>query len=167
MANSDTNPGSIALNWWSKNIKPRENSSAKALSARLRRAATLDALCEPAVHELYESLQRNSELKRIAAERISRLVCLLAEVRDHNKNKTLAQCLGGGKTAVMSPLRFQKLMRVEGDELAASLRRAILMADCCCNVASLANDILYWGDMVRRRWCFHYYGSDVPGNSPV
>ncbi|MFN4287772.1 MAG: type I-E CRISPR-associated protein Cse2/CasB [Brevundimonas sp.] len=150
-------PGAVAMGWWSQNIAPRENAAARGLSARLRRAAgPLAVLCEPQVHTLANDLG----LGPGQAEKLVRLVCLLAEVREHN-GKTLAQQLGGAEP-VLSRSRFERLIRAEGDELTGLLRRAIIMAECRCNVASLAEDIIYWNDKTRNKWCFHYFGADAP-----
>ena len=157
---SENKPGAIALGWWSREIAPRDVPSAKALSARLRRAAPLAALCEPAVIDLAHALG----LSPSRADDIIRLGTLLAEIREHT-SETLATRLGGTEPALSKPLlsslRFQRLMRAEGDDLTSQLRRAIVMADRRCNVAAFAQDLLHW-DTARARWCFHYFGADAP-----
>jgi len=80
-------------------------------------------------------------------------------VREHG-SMSLARRLGG-PDPVLSHLRFQRLMRAQGDELTALMRRAIGMADRRCNVAALASDLLNW-EATRPRWCFHYFGADAP-----
>jgi CRISPR system Cascade subunit CasB len=155
MSENSKSPGAIALGWWNTNLGARGSTAARALAARLRRAAPMAALCEPAVQEL-------ARLLHMGPARVTefvRLVCLLAEVREHD-SITLARRLGGADP-VLSHLRFQRLMRAEGDELTALMRRAIRMADRRCNVASLANDLLHWED-ARPRWCFEYFGADAP-----
>lgn len=149
-------PGAIALGWWSRNIALREQAAARGLSARLRRAAgPLAVLCEPAVHDLARDLRLGPD----QAESLVRLARLLAEVREH-KSGTLARLLGS--EAAMSHSRFEALIRAEGEELTARLRRAIRMAKYRCNVASLAEDLIHWNDKTRNRWCFHYFGADAP-----
>lgn len=147
-------PGQIILGSWSRNIGDREASQARALAARLRRAGSIEALSEAAVHELARALDLRD------AEVLVRLVQVLAEVRDHVA-QTLAQRLGGDPPA-LSTLRFQRLMRVESDDLGTALRRAVVMADRKCNVAALGQDVLHWSDKTRSRWCFHYYGAAAP-----
>ena len=149
--------GQIALSWWSRNIGNRDSGHARALSARLRRAGAIEALSERAVQEL----ARDLGLGPGRAADLVRLVCLLAEVRTHD-GATLARRLGGAEPA-LSGLRFQRLLRAEGDELVALMRRAIVIADRRCNVAALAEDLLRWSEGARERWCFHYYGADAPG----
>jgi CRISPR system Cascade subunit CasB len=153
MSEEKKGDGAKALAWWSREIAPREIPAAKGLSARLRRAAPLAVLSEPAVIQLARSL----DLGPARADQVVRLATLLAEVRD-NSPETLARRLAA---PVLSTLRFQRLMRAEGDELTDHLRRAIQMADRRCNVAALAADLLHW-ESARPRWCFHYFGADAP-----
>jgi len=146
--------GQTVLGWWQVNIGARDSAQARALAARLRRAGPVESLSERAVHELARAL----EVQPAKADRLARMVRILAELREHD-SATLAQRLGGG---VLSDLRFQRLMRADGDERDALLRRAISIADRRGNVAALANDIWVWDDSVRTRWCFHYFGADAP-----
>ncbi|WP_417209484.1 type I-E CRISPR-associated protein Cse2/CasB [Antarctobacter sp.] len=155
MSEKPKRPGSVALGWWSANIGQRDVPVARALVARLRRAAPMAVLSEPRVQDL----ARNLDLGPHKAEEIVRLAVLLAEVRE-TSSEPLASRLGGDDP-VLSQLRFQRLLRAEGDDLTAQLRRAISMADRRCNVAALAADLLYW-EAARPRWCFQYYGADVP-----
>ncbi|MBP7532115.1 MAG: hypothetical protein KA775_09870, partial [Ottowia sp.] len=54
---SKTRRGKIVLRWWVDAMGDRNASSAKALSARLRRAGAIEALAEPAVHALAQKLE--------------------------------------------------------------------------------------------------------------
>jgi len=153
MTEERTQGGEI-LSWWAENLANSQSGRARALSARLRRARGADALAEPEVHDLARALNLRD------GARLAHLVRLLAEVREHVP-QTLARRLGGAEP-ILSTLRFQRLMRAEGDELAEALRRAIGMADGRCNVAALGLDILHWGEAVRARWCFHYFGAEAP-----
>jgi len=156
MSDLEKGLGAIALGWWRANIGMRDQPAARALSARLRRATLAAILCEPKVHEVAQDLR----MGRADAGRLARLVSLLAEVREH-EGTPLARRLGGTEP-VLSPLRFQRLMRAEGEELTAQLRRAIVMAERQCNVAALAEDLLHWNEGTRTRWCFHYFGANAP-----
>jgi CRISPR system Cascade subunit CasB len=149
-------PGQIILGWWSNAVADRTSAAARGLAARLRRATPASALAEPAVHDLAFRLG----LRARDAERLSVLVRLLAAVREHGP-EPLAKRLGGPEPA-LSTLRYQRLMRAEGDELCDSLRRAIGMADGRCNVAALGQDILRWDDKTRMTWCFNYFGENAP-----
>lgn len=155
MTDERKGPGAIALGWWSREIAPRDIPSARGLSARLRRAAPMSALCEPAVIRLGTAL----DLRPAQADLLVRLATLLAELRETSA-EPLARRLGGIEP-VLSSLRFQRLMRAEGDELTDHLRRTIQLADRRCNVAAFASDVLSW-EFARPRWCFHYFGAEPP-----
>lgn len=148
--------GQRVMGWWSVNIADRDSAQARALAARLRRAGPVDALSEREVQNLAKLISAGPA----QAEKFARLVRILAEVREHD-TATLARRLGGD---VLSDLRFQRLMRAQGDERDALLRRAISMADRRCNVAALAKDIWDWDDKAQTRWCFHFYGADAPND---
>ena len=148
---SDT--GSKILAWWRKSLD-RTTPRGRALSARLRRASPVEVLCEPEVHGLAKALQTRD------AARLFRVVTVLAEVRD-NSSAHMARILGGAEP-VLSHLRFQRLMRSNDDELVSGLRRAIRMAGHDCNVAALGEDLMFWNEDTRMRWCFQYFGADAP-----
>ena len=145
--------GKTIQKWWGTALD-RDKAAGRALAARLRRASPVEVLCEPAVHDLARDLGLKD------ADRLVRLVSLLAEVRTHDP-LTLAKHLGGAD-AVLSEMRFQRLMRATGEDLTNSLRRAIKMAGHRCNVAALGEDLLFWSDRTRMTWCFHYFGADAP-----
>lgn len=153
--------GSIILGWWSQNIGNREAAHARALSARLRRAETVEVLGERAVIELAGKLDIKASDARLP--RFITMVRLLAELRTHD-GAPLARRLGGADP-VLSELRFQRLLRSEGYEFEDLMRRAILMADRKCNVAAFGGDVLYWGERVRQRWCFQYFGAEAPSET--
>lgn len=148
--------GAIILGWWARELASRDSGSARARAARLRRAGPVEALAERAVQELGRALDLRD------GARLSRLVCLLAEVRD-NDGQRLARRLA---EPVLSTLRFQRLLRADDEELPGAMRRAIVMADRRCNVAALGSDLLRWGDAVKTRWCFDYYGEQAPEFNP-
>lgn len=145
--------------WWRREMGDRKRPAARALSARLRRASLLEALAESAVHELGRKLGLKPSERGATA--LQRLALVLAWVREDD-GATLAQRLGRGESPPMSPLRFQRLMRAEGDELIVALRRALALADHRCNVGSLGSDLLYWNDRTRTTWSFHYFGAQAP-----
>ena len=111
----ERNPGAEILRWWRANLGDRQSGRARALSARLRRARGADALTEPEVHELARLLNLRDGV------RLAHLVRLLAEVKEHSP-QPLARRLGGVEPA-LSSLRFQRLMRAGGEELAEALPR--------------------------------------------
>jgi len=59
-------------------------------------------------------------------------------------------------------LRFQQLMRAEGEALTTALVRALPMAGNACNAGALGADIYFWTDDTRTRWTFDYFGAAAP-----
>lgn len=147
-----TSVGTEILGWWGRALN-RETARGRALSARLRRGSAIEILCEPEVHELARKLNSKN------GGGLARLASVLAEVREH-ADGSLAFALGKGP--VLSNLRFQRLIRSRDDELEIALKRAIRMAGHRCNVASLGEDLLFWNEKTRMRWCFHYFGAAAP-----
>ena len=155
-------PGTIIFKWWAQHIGNRETASARGLAARLNRADAVGALSEPAVHALMQSLDWRPTPWHV--EVLLRLALVLPQVREHT-HASLAQRLGAGDPPAMSTLRFQRLIRADGEELVTALRRALPLVDRRCNVAALGRDLVYWSqrdDSVRTRWCFDYFGAVAP-----
>lgn len=154
--------GEFVRDWWRARLADRNSGAARGLMARLRRATPLEALMEPAVQDLRRMLGLGTSAPEVAA--LVRLVQVLAELRD--EGEPLPRRLGGD-SPVMSPLRFQRLLRAEGEEATAALRRAVIMADRRCDVQALARDLLAWdhpewGEDARRRWIFDYFAASAP-----
>ena len=153
--------GEAAAAWWRSAVADRDSGPARALAARLRRAEGVEVLAEPAVQQLARRLGMGPR----DAGPLMRLVRVLAELRQ-DAPEPLARRLGGAEP-VLSTLRFQRLLRASGAEFEPQLRRALVMADRRCHVARLAADLLVWdhpewGDPVRARWCFDYFGAPPP-----
>lgn len=141
--------------WWRENIGARESSAARALAARLNRGDGVEILAERAVFDLAKSL----ELTRAPA-RLVPLVQVLATLRK-DEGGALPRRLGG-EPPVLSGLRFQRLLRSEGEELAAQIRRALPMVERTCDVGKLGADLLDWTDTTRARWAFAYFDAPLP-----
>jgi CRISPR system Cascade subunit CasB len=143
--------------WWRAQIGLRESSAARALAARLNRGEGVDILAERAVFDLGRSLRM---LQRPA--KLVPLVQVLAAVRE-DRGGPLPLRLGRGEEPVLSPLRFQRLLRAEGADLVTLIRRALPMVDRACDVGGLGADLLAWDDEnTRARWAFAYFGAAAP-----
>lgn len=160
MSDATKTPGQIALGWWKQHLRPDDDTApARALRARLRRADHItDVLAESRVIELHDLLGRRADPLTLAA-----LAQVLAHVRRY-EGRRFAQAFGGGddQTRKTRALRFQRLIRArDRQELASGLRRALPLIDGGCNPAALAEDILFWGEKPRIRWCFDYFGAPL------
>ncbi|MFG1479834.1 type I-E CRISPR-associated protein Cse2/CasB [Xanthobacter sp. V4C-4] len=159
----DKSDGAIILGWWRANLRPDPDFGlARGLRARLRRAThVVDVLAEPQVIALHDALGRRHDPVRLAA-----LASLLAAVERHDGHR-IARALGAGDAPPLSHLRFQRLIRSDGDALALALRRALPLVGHACNVAALGEDFLRWDERVRVRWCFDYFGKAPPDAAPA
>lgn len=162
MSDATKNPGQIVLAWWKQNLRPDDDTGpARALRARLRRADHMtDILAEGRVIALHDHLSATPW--RADPPILAALAQVLAHVEQH-EGRRIAQGFGAGDPKALSPLRFQRLVRSDDrQELATGLRRALPLIGRACNVAALAEDILFWGEKPRIRWCFDYYGAAPP-----
>lgn len=142
--------------WWRAQIGARDSSAARALAARLNRGEGVEILAERAVFDLGMSLRLVDQPARLVA-----LVQVLASVRE-DRGGPLPRRLGQGDTPALSPMRFQRLLRAESEELATLIRRALPMVQRACDAGSLGADLLHWNDDTRARWAFAYFGAPVP-----
>lgn len=139
----------VAEEWW-KDLEKR-----RAARARLRRAKTpLEIMQEPEALRLIERLPRNPG-------RVAVLVGILAWVGD-NDDQPVARAIGrtslDEKEAPMSEARFRRLLQARDDELMEAMRRLVRLTKGKANVRDLSFAVLYWGDEVKKRWIFQYYG---------
>ena len=98
------------------------------------------------------------------------------DVAEDAKAKTtrLAEAFGQGRSKdtppALSALRFQALLRATDQvDLITPLRRAMaIVRHVPVNVHALADDLYFWNENVRRRWCFQYFGASnaTPEHTP-
>lgn len=164
--NETSYPEDRARAWW-MSIQPDPTTGRpgdRAALARLRRATLQSAMMEPATLELLCRLGWRS-----ADELPATALCtaVLAHVRDDD-NRHPAGRLGSqlsGDRRLMSPLRFQRLLRAESlEDRLVQFRRAVALAGQALNVRELAAACLDWSEERRRRWLFEYVlaGSQGP-----
>lgn len=159
-ASSSEGAGAIAAAWWQQ-LNPNDGAQTgpqRAALAHLRRARTpLDAMRETAALRLIHRLP-NCDADRVAA-----LAGILAWVRDDD-GRPVARAVGRRSLdeteANLSEGRFRRLLLVErnNNELMDTMRRLVTLAGGKVNVRDLSGSVLYWGDGVKKRWIFDYYG---------
>lgn len=146
--------GDILLNWW------RGLADDTGGRAALRRASDLTAVVlSPAYQRLHRRLQGAGWPGTAwQTERLAAAAGLLAHVRDvddHSLPESMSQ-RDGDKPRV-SPLRFRRLLETQDiDALFAGLRRTLPLLQHRADPLALANDVVGWGDRVRRRWAYEY-----------
>ena len=152
----------VVYEWW------RELTSENAGRievARLRSAET------PAFAMLSSyGTQLVASLGNHDPERVAILAGILAHVR-LNDEQSVASAIGPGTpvrpdSGLVFSVRFQRLMMTEADQLMDPMRRIVRALNGRANVPDLAVSVLEWGDTVRKRWIFDYYGVTVGGTRP-
>ena len=159
MTNSAKRSGaSIAYEWW-RSLNPTEGLQSgrhRAALARMRHAASLiEVMHEPEALRLVARLPRSPD-------RAATLAGVLAYVRETDERR-VARAIGrttmdDDQSALLSEARFRRLLQVNEDGLMEAMRRLVRMARWTVNVRDLSSAILYWGDEVKKRWIFDYYG---------
>lgn len=155
--------------WWRNLSDDTASGLWKADRARLKRCANLtDVTLSPAYHRIHVALSRahlphtwnDRENDRLAA-----IVGLAARLKPGSEDAaSLPQAMGrwvkGSDKPVVSELRLRRVL--ENDDIEAlftSLTRIVPMVQGAVDVQSLAVDVFHWGDVVRKRWAYQYYGA--------
>ena len=64
----------------------------------------------------------------------------------------------GSDRARVSGLRFRRLLKIsDREELYQPLIRIVRLLGGQANILSLADDIYFWGENVRKNWAYAYY----------
>jgi CRISPR system Cascade subunit CasB len=88
--------------------------------------------------------------------RLAAIVALAAHVKGLS-DQSLPETFSSGDKPPVSPLRFRQILEAaDDDELFTRLRRVLPLVDNAVNLATLAADVWYWGDRVRKRWVYDY-----------
>ena len=151
----------IAVAWWRDLVSEEPGGrttqgARRAARARLRRAATpIEVMQEPEALRLIRRLPREPE-------RVAILAGILAHVRESDDQR-IARAIGRESfeeedKVLMSEERFRRLLQTPGSELMDPLRRLVRLTKGRANVRDLSSSVLYWGDRVKKRWIFDYYG---------
>ena len=170
-----TDRPSAALAWW-QSLQPdleHGKSGDRAALAKLRRCASVaEAMNQPAAIDLFRRCQadRSSDLPAIALT-----AAILAHVRTHTPGTPVARHIGPdapdapAETALLKPLRFQRLMQAsDPDERLVVFRRLVMLAKGKLDVLDLARATLDWSERRRRRWTYDYWsaGPAEPAAAP-
>lgn len=153
------NGAGVAVEWWRDLAlnaeQPGRRGARRAALARLRRAATpLEVIQEPEALRLISRLPRDPD-------RVAILAGILAFVREPDE-QSVGRAIGrrslDDEKAVMSEARFRRLLQAGSDELMDGMRRLVRLTKGKANVYDLSYAVLHWGDRVKKRWIFDYYG---------
>lgn len=150
--------GKTLLEWW------QGLEDDRASRAVLRRASTVTAVAlSPPYQRLFRRLQTvgwNADGVASRNDRLAAIVGLLARVREDRPGpvaKAMSHKTPGEDRPLVSELRFTRLLESpDVDSLYLGLRRVLPLMDHHIDVIALANDVLHWGDKVKKDWAYAY-----------
>lgn len=153
----ETSLGQALLRWW------QGLDNHRGSRAELRRAHDLTAIAlTGGFQHLYRTLLAAGwpEEDRLESsrrnERLAAIAGLLAQVKNLD-DRSLPVAMSEGERPPFSELRFRRLLDSPSiDEVFTGLRRALPLVAYQANVLELANDVLFWGDGVKKRWAYTY-----------
>lgn len=153
----DTLFGKAMLEWW------RGLEEDRASRAVLRRASTVTAVTlSPPYQRLFRRLQTmgwNADGVSSRNDRLAAIAGLMAHVREDQLGppaKAMSHKPDGDRPLV-SELRFTRLLESpDVDSLYLGVRRILPLMNHRIDVIALANDILHWGDKVKKEWAYAY-----------
>lgn len=154
----DSAAGKRLLEWW------QGLEDDRATRAILRRSDSITSVTlSIPFQRLYRSLRAvgwNAEDKSYLNDRLAAAVGVLAHVKqnaDSKPAKSMSQREQGADRPAVSELRFVRLLESPDlDALFAGLRRVLPLMDGAVNILALTNDILNWGDRVKKDWAYSY-----------
>ena len=146
--------GALLLKWWTGLDEDR------ASRATLRRAASVTEIAlTPAYQRLYRRLcEAGWPDETWRNDKLAAAVGLLAHVTAlEDQPMPAAMSQREGDKPRVSALRFMRLLdSPDVDALFIGLRRALPLVQHRANVLTLANDVVNWGDPVKKRWAYAY-----------
>lgn len=127
----------------------------RGVRAQLRRCDNPNTICfQPVYHSLKQRLKITND------QRLPHVIGILAHVKN-NLPGEFAQQLATKKNdnqAKLSGLRFRRLLAItDPEEFYVTMIRVLRLLDGQANIETLANDIYFWGDKVRKKWATKYY----------
>jgi CRISPR system Cascade subunit CasB len=156
--NRENASGKLLLDWW----QGLEND--RASRAILRRASTVTAVALSAPYQrLFRRLRTtgwNADDIPYRNDRLAAIVGLLAHVEEDSQlspARAMSQKGAGDDRPAVSELRFMRMLESPDlDTLFAGLRRVLPLMEHRIDVIALTNDILHWGDKVKKDWAYAY-----------
>jgi len=144
--------------WWV------ELEDDRAARAQLRRAHDITAVSlTPAYQRAYRRMRAagwDEEGASLRNDRLAAVMGLLAHVKtdgDQSPAQAMSINNSGNNQPPVSSLRFQRLLESPDlDALFIGLRRVLPLINHQISITALANDILYWGDQVKKNWAYGY-----------
>ena len=148
--------GKVLHDWW------KGLDGDRASRAILCRAHDITAVTLTAPYQrIYRQLCDAGWSDRRRDDALATVIGLLAHVKEHDDGTPLATSMGqrvdGRDRPCVSELRFRRLLDAPDVEaLFGGLRRALPLMNHRIDVLELANDVVEWGDQVKKNWAYSY-----------
>jgi CRISPR system Cascade subunit CasB len=156
--------------WWEdlREINPTKNRTRlrkpdRAGRAALCRCATIAQITwVPAYQHLYRRLQQKgwSASSSLQDDRLAVVAGLLAHVKEDDGQplaKAMSARAEGSDQPKVSTLRFMRLLdSPDLETIFTGLRRVLPLMKHKANVKALAEDLIYWGDNIKKKWAYAY-----------
>lgn len=154
--NSESEFGQALTDWWS------QLEGDRGARAELRRCdSATKVVMTPTFHRQLRVWQKFFAGEKAHEERLAQIIGLLAHVKGDRPDASFAVQMAtakGGEPAV-SELRFRRLLQRPREEFYQAMIRTLRLLRGEANIHSLAESIYYWGDEVRKRWAYDYFGN--------
>lgn len=151
--------GRVLVTWWEG---LEEDRASRAILRRLS-SPTLVTFSAP-YQRLYQRLLAAgwpADARPQQNDRLAGIVGLLAHVKKNELGSitdAMSRPAEGGDRPPVSELRFLRLLDAPDIEaLYTGLRRVLPLMSHEIDVLALADDFLYWGDAVKKRWAYGYH----------
>jgi CRISPR system Cascade subunit CasB len=162
MFEKDYGSGKVLYDWW------HGLDADRASRAILRRAHSITAVTLAAPYQRINQRLCAAGWKDCRSDgALAAVIGLLAHVKEHDGGKPVATSMGqrldGRDRPCVSELRFRRLLDApDAEALFVGLRRALPLMSHRVDVMAFANDIVDWGDQVKKKWAYSY---DWPAKS--
>lgn len=168
--NRENSAGKVLVEWW------KRLESDRASRAILRRSSTITAVAlSPPYQRLYRRLRDvgwGNQATPNQDDRLAAAAGLLAHVsQDDGRTPAVAMSSRSAREGhpaadrpPVSELRFLRLLESPDlDALFSGLRRVLPLMNHSVDVITLTNDVVYWGDKVKKRWAYDYQWPEQSG----
>jgi len=149
---SKTSFGRELIDWWAR---LQDDRGARAELRRCKSVA--DVAMTAAFARLCHAMRDHFQDERGWQDRLAAIAGLSSHLRTQMPGRTLPERMAEGSPPTVSELRFRRLLQRERDDLYPALVRVLRMLGYSADLHSLANDIYYWGDGVKKRWAYAYF----------
>ena len=170
MMRDERNIGRAVVEWYRSALEG-DHGDARTARARLKRCESpAEALAVAETHDLNRRLKGLNPAAAPTVAQLALLATTFARLKGID-GRELAALFGEKRSSagprMLSELRFHSLIRIHSRrELVAPLRRSlwVLGAEASCNGWTLAEDLYWWNDRVRNKWCFQFFGGGFTEN---